>query len=337
MHKVAFLAKDKELESGGTTTFLNHMETHELVDVLIIPRYIISVSFLSFLRKVLLTYETIHLNQLWSIQVNIIMIFGSILKKKIIISPHGSLSNEAIMGKIGNVKLIVLRFQSIFLSKRLDFHAASLMESAQIRKYFSRSRIIVIGHFVDPPLSLQDSIIDLNREIKIVFIGRIVWIKRILLFIDVFRRYLDEVGSSRIRLSVVGPGSRNIVLSPKYTKYISIDGPIYSEQKWELLSKSSFVLLPSFSENFGYSVLEGLTLGKPYITSKNTPWAEYASDGSGYIIDLDNYAQCRELFSNLEVLSKREYSSKVRKCLNISYSFSREKIMNEWTRFYNVR
>jgi glycosyltransferase involved in cell wall biosynthesis len=62
-------------------------------------------------------------------------------------------------------------------------------------------------------------------------------------------------------------------------------GEVTGRRKWELISSSSVLVLPSHSENFGNVVLEALAVGTPVIASRATPWAVLEDAGAGLWVD----------------------------------------------------
>ena len=83
-------------------------------------------------------------------------------------------------------------------------------------------------------------------------------------------------------------------------------GPIYGPAKSALLARASYLILPSYSENFGNVVLEALAHGKPVIMTSDVGAADWVqehavavvSDGSpealaGAMTRLDNDVAAR--------------------------------------------
>ncbi len=64
------------------------------------------------------------------------------------------------------------------------------------------------------------------------------------------------------------PISRSASQRSKIGHHVKLRGPLYGEEKWRKLQKSSIYVLPSYSENFGITVAEALLSGLPAITSK---------------------------------------------------------------------
>jgi glycosyltransferase involved in cell wall biosynthesis len=62
-------------------------------------------------------------------------------------------------------------------------------------------------------------------------------------------------------------------------------GELGGEQKWAALGNAGFMVLPSYSENFGIVVAESLAAGRPVITTTGTPWKELKEWGAGWWVE----------------------------------------------------
>ena len=51
------------------------------------------------------------------------------------------------------------------------------------------------------------------------------------------------------------------------------------------LAENQLIILPSKSENFGHSIIEGLSAGRPVITSNTTPWNGLAAAEAGINVE----------------------------------------------------
>jgi glycosyltransferase involved in cell wall biosynthesis len=56
----------------------------------------------------------------------------------------------------------------------------------------------------------------------------------------------------------------------------------------EALKDAHVFILPSKSENFGHSIYEALSAGRPVITSKNTPWNNLQESKAGINLSLED-------------------------------------------------
>ncbi len=66
----------------------------------------------------------------------------------------------------------------------------------------------------------------------------------------------------------------------------------FGEEKWHMYNAASLYVLPSYSENFGITVVEAMISGLPVITTRATPWSELEVEKVGWIVD-NNVDQLR--------------------------------------------
>ena len=76
----------------------------------------------------------------------------------------------------------------------------------------------------------------------------------------------------------------------------------------KLLSESHVFIMPSESENFGHSIYEALSAGKPVITGKTTPWNELLQAKAGINVnnDAEEISNVISLFAGMD---NEEYKS----------------------------
>jgi glycosyltransferase involved in cell wall biosynthesis len=63
-------------------------------------------------------------------------------------------------------------------------------------------------------------------------------------------------------------------------------GHVDDTRKWALIAQARFMVLPSYSENFGVSVAEALSAGCPVIVSSDVGLADVVKEGkAGVVVD----------------------------------------------------
>ncbi len=65
---------------------------------------------------------------------------------------------------------------------------------------------------------------------------------------------------------------------------VTLPGPVWGEEKDQLLSSAELLVGPSLQENFGVSIAEGLAVGMPAITTDQTPWQDLVKHECGWLI-----------------------------------------------------
>ena len=68
----------------------------------------------------------------------------------------------------------------------------------------------------------------------------------------------------------------------------------------EVLAQQHVFIMPSKSENFGHAIAESLSVGKPVITSNNTPWNNLEQNNAGInAADVLSIAKAISFFAEL--------------------------------------
>ena len=231
--------------------------------------------------------DYIHSHGLWMMP----NIYAGWIAKKynipLIISPRGALSEKAMKTGLILIKNLFWHiFQKKILLSASCFHATSDAEYEDIRRIGFKQPVIIIPNGID----FQEKIKKTKQPHKtLLFLGRIHPIKGIenLLYAwsEVHSFFPDW------RLKIAGPGERIYVEKIKsLSSTLSLErvdflGPLYGKNKWDAYRNSELYILPSFSENFGMTVAESLSVGTPVITTKGTPWRGVIDKKSGYWVE----------------------------------------------------
>jgi glycosyltransferase involved in cell wall biosynthesis len=163
--------------------------------------------------------------------------------------------------------------------------ATSNIESSSLRALYGGAIAVIPNGVPDEPERLGMTLSG-SREKTVLFLGRIHPIKNL---------------ESLLRASNAMPTGWTMVIAGSgeaaYTRRLEalgrdwggtrvrFVGEVVGKRKWELISNSSVLVLPSHSENFGNVVLEALAVGTPVIASRATPWAILEDVGAGLWVD----------------------------------------------------
>lgn len=135
-----------------------------------------------------------------------------------------------------------------------------------------------------------------KRERVLLFVGRIYPVKGLLNLIRAWRRVMDESAASGIardwKLRLVGPDQAGHLSCLKAEvenlglgDSVEFAGPKYGDELGVEYGNCECLVLPSFTENFGATIVDALASGKPCIASKFTPWEELPEYGCGWWVD----------------------------------------------------
>lgn len=111
-----------------------------------------------------------------------------------------------------------------------------------------------------------------DKDFDLIFIGRLVWFKRvedIILAVN----YLKQKRGLSLKTIIVGDGKtfkrlELLVKSLKLEGLVTLTGYVEDKTKYELLSKSRIFVLPSLREGLSISTLEAMASGLPCIVAK---------------------------------------------------------------------
>jgi glycosyltransferase involved in cell wall biosynthesis len=189
-------------------------------------------------------------------------------------------------------------YQDRVLKGAACLHVNSEVEAEQIRRLGFDQPIVIIPVGVDmdaigqhlPVLDKIERWPELGGRRFILFLARIHPKKGIELLLDAWKEVVKDF--PEWVLVVAGTGSPDYV--SKCQKF-AVEGGLEKnciwagqvnelEKSW-LYARSAYYVLPSYSENFGSTVVESLGHGTPVITTRHTPWALLPEINCGWIAD----------------------------------------------------
>jgi len=167
------------------------------------------------------------------------------------------------INKIGNF-LEKITYQ---IYKKREIWAISTTTANEIKSFLPKTPIKLLPLGIDEPPKIK---ITKNDKLTFIFLARLVKMKGVEVALKIVEKVKHEIPD--IHLYVVGKGSPDYVLKlKKITKRLQIEenvtfvGPVNETEKFEYLSKSHFLIHPSFKEGFGLTVLEASSVGTPAI------------------------------------------------------------------------
>ncbi|MDF9824979.1 glycosyltransferase involved in cell wall biosynthesis [Breznakia sp. PF5-3] len=201
------------------------------------------------------------------------------------------------------------------------------------QKYLENVEVRYIPFCIDEPKDLP---LTKNDESKMTFIsvGRISKEKGVLDLIDIFYEIWQKIPDAF--LHIVGDGAlmslvKNKVKEYKLEDYVCIHGYLYKDQINNLYSLSNVFLMTSFTESFGFVLLEAMSFGLPCIAFDSAQGAnEIIKNGiNGYLIKNRNKAvyvkTAIDLVENKKQLEDMNENARFR-----AMDFSCENTEKEW-------
>jgi glycosyltransferase involved in cell wall biosynthesis len=157
-------------------------------------------------------------------------------------------------------------------------------------------KIVIIGSGINtdrfkPSVRLEKNFIQKNKEITILFVGRLEKYKGIFEIIHAFNTLLvdEELKGYKLKLRMIGDGSEKQTLTDLernlgISKFVEHRTSSYDEIHTEYQNADIFVApsfdTPTWTEQYGYMLLESQATGLPIITTDAGSISEVVEDGA---------------------------------------------------------
>lgn len=253
-------------------------------------------------------------------------------EKKIIIHSHGGLFIEFYNSQPRFIKgMIKYSFKKADLIIAVsNFYMKALNE--EICNDDKKFRTIYNG--IDLSDNINKNYSD-NREINILFMGKMIEIRGIDDFIEVARRMKHL---PKLKFIITGNGDKDLIVK-KIEKYklnnIDVIGWISGENKKKILEKTDILINPWIYESFGISMIEAMNYGATIIGYNKGSIPEVVEDKiNGYIFekgDIDGIVNIiKILISDKEKLAEISKNN-----IEKSKQFSKDIFIQNFLAIYN--
>lgn len=240
--------------------------------------YNFSLSLLFSLFRAVSQYDLVHITAVWNFPVLAASLACRWHKIPYIISPRGTIYPETIAIKSSNFKKIYYTlFAKTCLEGAAALHFTALDEEIKVKEYLHLDTLsAVIPNGIDVAefernLENQTELVNGNSP-YILFLGRINYKKGL----DILFRAFAEIkkANSGLKLAIVGPDSDGYKIDLDLlakdlgvTSDIIYYGQLEGEAKLAMYQNAFCFVLPSYSENFGMSVVEAMASNCPVVIS----------------------------------------------------------------------
>lgn len=222
--------------------------------------------------------DVVHFHGLWERSHRSVRRHCMAANKPYLVSPHGMLEPWAFRHKAWKKRPYFHLFERPALRGAAALLATSALEARGLEAWFPPELIRVLPLGIEPEAApvyeeARRALGWVAGEPVVVFLSRLHEKKGLHLLIEAWAA-IDAPG----RLVIVGDGEPGYVdpLKARTASLPSVQwiGPRWGRDKWPYLQGADLFCLPSFSENFGFAVLEALLVGTPVLTTPATPWGE---------------------------------------------------------------
>lgn len=272
------------------------------------------------------TFDVVHLHGLWELPVVRLAKWAAKRDIAIVWSPHGAMSPWAMHHKRWKKLPFYHLFMKAALKRTKVFHATCAKEREWIRKLGFTQKI------VEAPLGVSSCASEPTperTENAVLFVGRLYPVKGLVNLVEAWA-LIDEGLRNAWKLRIVGPDQAGhraeleaLVKKLALERSVEFAGPEYGDDLEREYRKCAFLVLPSFTENFGGVVLDALAHGKPCIASIYTPWQKLQTSGCGWWTDNtpDALAEALAAMMRKPAAAREEMGAAGRRLAETEYSW----------------
>ncbi|HEY2725959.1 MAG TPA: glycosyltransferase, partial [Parafilimonas sp.] len=267
----------------------------------------ITVSLWKKLYKEYKNYDVVHIHSWWNILVLVATFICKQKKVKLVLSPHGMLSDYIINNSKAKLKFLIHTFIGKRLLKSALLHTTSKAELTECKKLIPGWKGFVVPNIVWlPQLEIEKKT---NKAFTILFLSRIHPKKGIELLMEAISTLKINV-----HLAIAGAGEKDYIEGlKKKAKKLELQnkiewlGWIDREQKFDILMQADLFALTSYNENFANVVIESLHVGTPVLLSQEVGLSQFVAENNlGWICTLSSEDITQKIEAAVQDTEKRE-------------------------------
>lgn len=273
--------------------------------------YLLSLKLMVNLFRHIKEYDIVHIHGLYRFPQTVAAYLARLYKIPYIIRTHGSLDpflyNQKRHFLTKRIHEMLVEFPN--MNKASVIHCTSKKEKENIRNLNLKASEIVIPNGLD--ISIFSSLpskgtfrkkYNFEKKKIILHLGRIHFVKGLDILIKAFavvsRRRND------LHLILAGPDNdgygktiRSLILQEGIENNVTFTGILDLNGKIEAFVDSDVFVLPSYTENFGMSVLEAMACGCPVVISnKVNIWRNVLEAEAGFVTSCDSREVAKAIY-----------------------------------------
>jgi len=311
---------------------------------------LVSMPLWLWLRSEIMSFDIVHIHGLYRFPVTAAAWWARRTGVPYLIMPHGSLDPFLYSQSQYNLPLKRI-YERLFDFPNLNNAAAvyyTAEEEAKRAAFLKlRTKPVILPNGIDwesyrrlPPKGSFRRRINLNGKVPLVlFLGRINFKKGLDLLVPAFAHVV--VKHPDARLAIVGPDNEGYGSKVRrWCEEQGIQGKVFfvdhlcPENVKEAYVDADVFVLPSYTENFGLTVVEAMACGSPVVISDQVNiWREVREAAAGIVVGLDPCAVAKAICRVLEDKGAAEVmGARGRVAAEENYAWS--SIVKQLTRVY---
>jgi glycosyltransferase involved in cell wall biosynthesis len=260
--------------------------------------YKLSRTLAGALRKNVRKFDILHIDSLYQFPSTIAAHYSRKFGVPYILRPHGTLDPYLYRRHTLRKRVYEGLVERRNLSDAAAVHFTSTEEMELAKTLGLRLKAVVVPLGMEQeeglPMELADEIWpQLSGKQVVLFLGRINFKKGL----DILARAMGEICRRRsdVHLVIAGPDNDGYIHSVR--KWLAEEGVLAATtftgfvlggRKAALLKRADLFVLSSYSENFGFAVVEAMGAGLPVVISnKVNIWREIDAAGAGLVVNTE--------------------------------------------------
>lgn len=278
--------------------------------------------------------HTIYINSFYSkffsiIPLKVIKMIG--FEGRVVLAPRGMLSKGALRIKPFKKKLFIAYSKFASLHKNVVWHSTKPDETKDIKRVIGNVEVVEIQNLPDVNL-IQPSITRTKEknELRLIYLGRIAENKNLSLVLSA----LSEIKTGQVKLDIYGSiedenywaKCETIIKSLSSNIEVNYKGMLNSELVQETISNYHYLILLSYSENYGHAIVESFSCGTPVIISNTTPWKNLFEVNAGWDVEINSTESTLSALNASLALTNEGYQKQSRAAYEFAnnYCFDKE-------------
>lgn len=244
----------------------------------------VAPGLLTELPRLITWADIVHVTAVYSFPTIPTLLACRLARKPLLWSARGSLQRWEQTRKRSLKQAWERTCATILMGHPHAIHVTSPEEAKAANTQLPASPTIEIPNGVDTPETLPERQWQPEGRTRVMYLGRFDPIKGI-------EHLIDSVAFSKtpnLELTLYGSGDKEYTttlarrIEDKHlASRIKVAGFVEGAAKTNAFAHADICVLPSFSENFGMTVVEALSHGVPVIASKGTPWSQLPAHDAG--------------------------------------------------------
>lgn len=237
--------------------------------------------------------EIIHDNGIWLRHNHAIAVAAREMGIPRVVTPRGMLEPWSLAHRFLKKRVAWLLYQKRDLNSADILHCTAKSEARNVARLHLRPKCVIAPNGVDMPQDLAQG--DLGpaaqasgRVRRMLFMSRVHPKKGLPMLLEAW----SQLGLPGWMLQIAGPTEGNheteiraFVQRLGLSDVVDFLGPVYGDQKADLLRAADVFVLPTHSENFGMVVAEALSYRTPVLTTTGAPWESLVTDRCGWWVE----------------------------------------------------